>query len=75
VIHVLLTPAGEKTTEDNLGVLQVGCMPGWAADVLHAMAAAGWTVSTVEPPLVDLDEGDPVRVRGLRYFEEFRAGG
>lgn len=67
-IHVLLTPPGQVTSEQNLGVLQLNCMQPWVEATLLEMANAGWVISIVPNPMVLFPDDSPYRVRAREYI-------
>lgn len=72
MMHVLLTPPGEPTTEENLGIASIPrfCLPV-VAPLCQEMVEAGWIVSIVMNPAKDFPEDSPYRVRARAYIEQF----
>ena len=71
MIHVLLTPPGERSTPDNLGVFQVGCLPPFAERLFAGMKADGWLLQLEEHAPDWPPDTDGPRARGQRYVEQY----
>ena len=72
MIHVLLTPPDTSSDLNTMGVLQLGCMPDWAARTFLQMNDVdGWTVQVIDPALMELPDDHPNRTLGQTYLHVY----